>query len=588
MIMLKVQELIHRFEVGAGAKVIRWIFIGSVFAAIALLYNTLCFRNFSTPAAMDAAQVARNLAQGKGFTTDYVRPFSMFLLSRHRADHSTMLKEGHPDLANPPLYPLILAAVLKFIPEQDLNAPRIFSIARADLIVAIANEIFLLFCLVLVFRLARLWFDSTIASVAAILFALTELYWRYSVSGLSTNLAMLLLLLLVWALSRMEESNRLLSAGGRSLAFAALAGFLLGCLTMTRYSAGWLLLPVLAYTWLFMTPRRALSLAAVFIAFLLVAAPWIARNILVSGTPFGTAGYAIMEQTRLFPEDQLMRTLHPDISVMPVGEYVRKLIVQGRDVITTDVPKMGGSWIWGLFMAGLLIPFRNVGLSRSRWLVLLMLVILVPVQALGKTQQWADSPELNGENLLVVISPLILIFGVSAFFVLTDALTAGAAPALRYAVWSVFAGVMSLPLLLTVMPPHPTPVVYPPYFPPFIQRMGLWLDKDSMVMTDIPAAMAWYGHRQAVLLTPSWRDEFAEIHDFHKPVNALYLTARTTGQTGLGPWMAGDTNSWHAFVVQLRSRLEVPTGFPLRAARDYFAQGQILLMDYDRWRVTSK
>ena len=66
---------------------------------------------------MDAAQVARHLAEGKGYTTDFIRPFSVYLMQKHNhALHAgeiqttnavdfAELNGPHPDLANPPVYP---------------------------------------------------------------------------------------------------------------------------------------------------------------------------------------------------------------------------------------------------------------------------------------------------------------------------------------------------------------------------------------------------------------------------------------------------------------------------------------------------
>ena len=45
-------------------------------------YNWRSFRNLGTQEAMDAAQVARNLAEGRGFTTQFIRPFSIYLVKK--------------------------------------------------------------------------------------------------------------------------------------------------------------------------------------------------------------------------------------------------------------------------------------------------------------------------------------------------------------------------------------------------------------------------------------------------------------------------------------------------------------------------
>jgi hypothetical protein len=78
-------------------------------------YNWRSFRNLGTQEAMDAAQVARNLSEGKGYTTLFVRPLAFISLRRApRRNVERFFRNGrgrrqahemHPDLANPPVYP---------------------------------------------------------------------------------------------------------------------------------------------------------------------------------------------------------------------------------------------------------------------------------------------------------------------------------------------------------------------------------------------------------------------------------------------------------------------------------------------------
>ena len=51
--------------------------------ALAVLYDLRAYRNFSTPEAMDTAQLARNIADGKGYTTSFIRPLSLYLVQRN-------------------------------------------------------------------------------------------------------------------------------------------------------------------------------------------------------------------------------------------------------------------------------------------------------------------------------------------------------------------------------------------------------------------------------------------------------------------------------------------------------------------------
>jgi hypothetical protein len=88
------------------------------------------YRNLATPEAMDAAQLARNISEGKGYTTLFIRPLSLYLVQKHNAGGMRRPRSparnprfranqtAHPDLANPPVYPVVLAGLMKVLPFQ--------------------------------------------------------------------------------------------------------------------------------------------------------------------------------------------------------------------------------------------------------------------------------------------------------------------------------------------------------------------------------------------------------------------------------------------------------------------------------------
>jgi hypothetical protein len=119
-----IQRLIHLLEVGAGARYLRYLSLALAVFTLAFLYDIREYRNLATPEAMDAAQLARNISEGNGYTTLFIRPFSLYLVQRHNQGKSTLsltnadydfarVKTAHPDLANPPVYPLMLAGLMK-------------------------------------------------------------------------------------------------------------------------------------------------------------------------------------------------------------------------------------------------------------------------------------------------------------------------------------------------------------------------------------------------------------------------------------------------------------------------------------------
>src|SRR5688572_32683513 len=131
------QEFIHKWEVGAGQRLVTVTAAILAFVGLAVWYDVRAFRGLSTTEGMDAAQLARNIARGEGFKTSFIRPFSVYLVKSRReartgqnqgtsgtngddtaeqAKPATVDKaedKRPPDLTNAPLFPALLAGVLK-------------------------------------------------------------------------------------------------------------------------------------------------------------------------------------------------------------------------------------------------------------------------------------------------------------------------------------------------------------------------------------------------------------------------------------------------------------------------------------------
>ena len=82
-----------------------------------------------------------------------------------------------------------------------------FSIYPPDFWISLFNQFIFLIMVVMVFFLARQLFDSTVAWTSSAVFLGTDLLWRFSISGLSTMLAMLIFLALAWCLKNPHVST---------------------------------------------------------------------------------------------------------------------------------------------------------------------------------------------------------------------------------------------------------------------------------------------------------------------------------------------------------------------------------------------
>ena len=311
--MIRLQEWIYRLEVGQGVRVVRWVLAILALLTLTAVYDWREYRNFSTAEAMDVAQLARNIAEGEGYTTRFIRPLSIHLVEQRqmelnqRTNDLALLLSGHPDLANPPVYPVLLAGLIKVLP-LDWEIPRGVPFSRypPEVVIGFFNQALFFVAIFLAFRLAGRLFDSSVAWITTLVLAGSDLFWRFSVSGLSTMLLALLYLGLVWCLVFMEEASRQSRRRGAWFAAMAwLAGALVGLGALTRYSFGWLILPVLVFFAFHFGQRRVVLCLAAMVAFAGVLAPWLARNYQCSGTLFGSAGYSVVEDTPPLPMDRL-------------------------------------------------------------------------------------------------------------------------------------------------------------------------------------------------------------------------------------------------------------------------------------------
>jgi len=600
-----VQDLIHKLEVGAGRRVLRVATLTVVVMALVFLYDLRAYRNFSTPEAMDMAQLARNIAEGNGYTTLFLRPLSLYLVQQNNearqaaapltagADFA-QIQTAHPDLANPPVYPIVLAGLMKVLPfhfnvemkKSFWSGDGRFLRYQPDFYIAVFNEFLLLGVMALTFFLARKLFDPAAAWLSALLVLGCALLWRFSVSGLSTLLLMVIFLGLTWCMLKIEELAR--ESQPRPewlLALAAMAGGLAGMGALTRYSFGWVIIPVVVFLGLFGSQRRMWQAMAALGMFAMVLSPWVIRNWMVSGTPFGTAGYAIAEGA-YFPGTVLEQSAHPDLNyALLLKPILHKFILNLRGILENDVPKLGGSWAGMFFLTGLLLGFRSLAARRMRYFLLLCLGTFIIFQALGMTGLSTRSPEVNSENLIVLTAPLVFIYGGVFFLTLLRQIKLPATQ-LHYAVIAFFVVVASLPMIFTLCTSKASPVVYPPYYPPDIQKTAGWMQKNELMMSDVPWAVAWYGHHQCVWLTLNMQEDFNAIGDnYQKPVTGLYLTPETMDVPLLSDCARGGDNSWGRFLLKALAQNQISTTFPLTHAPSGSAgvASGLFLTDRVRW-----
>jgi hypothetical protein len=515
----------------------------------------------------------------------------------------------------------------------DLITARAFSVYSPDVWIAGFNQLLLLGVLLLVFRMARSLFDAPVAWLSVLIVAGTQLYWQLTGAGHGTVLLMGLvvgILMVVARLDRIARGEEGSPPGAteqrKMLLLAGAAGLLMGLAALTRYSMALLTLPVIgalaslpgaAAVAVPGSVKRATLVATAAVVFLLLVAPWVVRNYAISGTLFGTAGYAVAADAGYFAGDELDRSLKPDLNRIEPDQIWGKVVRNAGELIHGQLPIFAGSWVTALFLAGLLMPFRNPTLSRVRWVLVAFVATLLLAQAGGKTGLSKDAPLVSSENLLIVAGPASVIFAAGFLSVLLQGLVG---PALRLMVAGLVAGLVWLPLLISLTSSsHLDPGQLLLNYPPSIQEKALGVQDSERIMSDIPAAVAWYGDRTSIWLSLTHRSESGnDFYSLHAaaPVSALYLTGEALNavqtsavaqwreenvaregddwaeflnlasslmknmdqrkdelealrrllQLADQHWAYGSDRTWPEFLLGIYVNSEVPTGFPLKRA----------------------
>jgi len=582
--MKSTQELIHWLEQGAGA---RWLRAGAVGVAALLLSATYAWKQFhGLPAefTLQQADLARQVATGQGFTTLVNHPQTAAVLAeRGRAFRPA---QAYPELHHAPLYPLALAAVFAVLPDALWESrpanPGGWTLDGwgPDYVVLAVNLGLFWLAVALVWRLARRLFDARAAWVAALATAVAVPLWQQTIAVNGLPLLMVLALASFLVATALAESA---PAGGRLLLVRAGAlGGLAAGLFLTEYSAG-LAAPVLgaAVAGTARPGARSAALGVFVGVFLLLVAPWLGRNVAVSGHPLGLAwqGLALKAgDPTAEPAGQRAR-----FTAEPPAFDMKKLGNKGLTGLEQNLKERlwsgGGLLLTAFFVAGLAYQFRHAPTNRVRWLFAVMLLVLLvgpPFLSSG------ESPRLPAHWL----APLVIVFGTGFLFVLVDSQPRLADHARWIAVGLLV--LQGLPLVRDTLEPKKIHFHYPPYFPALF--MELTRDAQARFMpgtglcTDVPAGTAWYG-RTRVWAKPERLRDFQGIM-VEQNIGALLLTPVTLDRPFFTELAARredsiqltDAGGWGGVYTGLVTR-SMPRNFPLNLPPQRLTENMVLLVN---------
>jgi hypothetical protein len=580
--MSGLQSWVYAIEVGGIRKWITRGVLVAVWMGLAVFYFLTEFIGFSHAEAMDQAQLGRQISEGKGFTTQFIRPLAIWQLRASGKRDSEIDLTNFPDTVNAPLYPLVAAAAFKVtgasldVTPEEVKDFRIFAPERILVAVSLG---FFLGTLLILYVWARWLFDDVVATTAVLFLMATGLVWEFAISGLNTMLAMFLItcagLLVHVALWADEEGKGLLSLVG-----LAVAALLIGLACMTQYVLGWLVIPLVILAALAFE-RRWVAVPLVVIIFLAACLPWWLRNIGIVGNPLGLSWAYLVEGSGPFPGNTIWRTLELQVSqVLSPREILRDAVRGVLNQSAAFAALAGGILLASLAVGCVFHRFRSSLAAAQHWFwagSVLMVLFFAGLTFSGNPDRWF------ADNRLVIFLPILLIFATAFLYVLLDRIQLPLS-LLKYFVVGLILVVHALPMVRDFMTPQRRIFAYPPYFPPILFLMKPWSEPTEVQAGDIPWAQAWYQNRPTVWL-PKEKEQFFTINDLMKPIVMVLITPETTNARYYSEIQKGEYKDWANLILRRggdRMILPFATALPPPAPP---AEGEyFLLADRMRWR----
>jgi len=285
------------------------------------------WRNPISVETLTFAQTGKNLARGRGFTTEWILPAAL----RYAQSLARV-----PDLYNPPLYPALLGVFFA-----------VFGVHFHSIL--LCTGVLFLATGVCIYFFARDAFGPYAAIAAAALFLSSAPMRWYVIKGENIALLVLLMTLLFWKLykSRMSAPRD-----------AMLIGALAGMCYLTAYPYWVLLLPLCASCLASSGERRGGNVLALLGGFCAVSACWWLRNAIVTGNPFFTLrlGAGIYGKAFTSALESVLKSVG---DVLAPGARIRNLRWQSGTLVT-----MYGNWLIVLLIAA---AFWKCDDARMQW-----------------------------------------------------------------------------------------------------------------------------------------------------------------------------------------------------------------------------
>lgn len=509
----------------------------------------LSFRGLNSPEAMDQAQVARQIARGEGQTTKFFRPID--IIDQHKKlpgraiEKKALPFDALPDTYNSLLHTRVLAMALKLSGYDRFDNKRmdaeVSNIYGGDRIVAATSMIFFILSLVLAYFLFSSLFDEVLGSTVVAFMGLSQLMLQFAVSGLAQPMLMFLLLAAGFFICKALKSNDR-GEPFKTVGYNAVVFFLLVLMALGHSIAAWALLGYIIFAAFWFRPLGFHAIIGSFFLIVGVCLPEYQQAAPMGGVvpKFLHSIYSAFGSNNL---ELLMRSSSD--AAVPFSNSLFFLRALGYlfDMLSNVYTYMGGIVVTFFFLLALFNRYKRRETEGLKWAVFLMwLCICVGMTCFGQSGAQDDT------QLFIIFAPFFAAYGTALVFNALGRLQLGTEfPAVR-ALTIFFLILISSGSFMFKLPQELGFSIltsargipqYPPYYPAALNgKLYDMTNKDDVIVTDQPWAVAWYADRKALWL-PRSIDTYVQdlepvMRDGGQGVQGFLITpsSHTTGKGG--------------------------------------------------------
>lgn len=463
------------------------------------------FQGLNNPAAMDQAQIARQIARGEGMTTKNLKPFDIRVRSQKSEEDLDFNHYQATDYA--PLHPAILAVAIRATGYHQFNnkrmVPDLEMVYDGDRVIATVSTIFFLLALLFSYILLKYLFDEILAATVVLLMGFSKLLLQFAVSGLAQPMLMCLFIGVVACVCAAIRAD-IYCKSKQVLLYNILAFLLAVLMCHTCRISIWCMLGLIVFTGLYFRPKGMYAVIGVSIGIILALIP-ITIMLQPSGGISAAFQQAFYGGFGVGNMEQMLRSTDEFGFNVNSSNFFLRLLGATFSQSSTMYTHMGSIIVTPFFLLALFNRYRNPITNGLKWLIFSCWISACAGMAL-----FGETSAMGVSQLSVIFTPFFAAYGVSLVFIFLARLQPGGSfVAIRnLAIGAMF--LISSGLFLFEFPrelqtgiltsargiPH-----FPPYYPNKLNgELNSITNPRDIIVTDQPWAVAWYADRKALWL----------------------------------------------------------------------------------------